>query len=57
MMFEYAFNAKAEGALIREAVAASLNAAVVTEDLALEGAKKYKTSEVGKWLVDYISKK
>ncbi len=57
MMFEYAFNAKAEGALIREAVAASLNAAVVTEDLALEGAKKYKTSEVGKWLVDYISNK
>lgn len=57
MMFEYAFNAKAEGGLIREAVAASLDAKVVTEDLATEGEKKYKTSEVGKWLVNYIEKK
>ena len=56
MMFEYAFNAKEEGALIRRAVAASLEAGIVTEDLAGKGAKAYKTSEVGKWLCDYIGR-
>ena len=56
MMFEYAFNAKEEGALIRRAVAASLEAGVVTEDLAGKGAKAYKTSEVGKWLCDYMGR-
>ncbi|MBR5694833.1 MAG: 3-isopropylmalate dehydrogenase [Paludibacteraceae bacterium] len=56
MMFEYAFNAKEEGALIRRAVAASLEAGIVTEDLAAKGAKAYKTSEVGKWLCDYIGR-
>lgn len=53
MMFEYAFDGAKEGALIREAVAASMNAGVVTEDLVKE-AKAYKTHEVGEWLVDYI---
>ncbi|MFA6780482.1 MAG: 3-isopropylmalate dehydrogenase [Paludibacteraceae bacterium] len=57
MMFEYAFNLKEEGALIREAVAASMAADACTEDIIKEGAKPYKTSEVGKWLVDYINKK
>ncbi|MBR3519780.1 MAG: 3-isopropylmalate dehydrogenase [Paludibacteraceae bacterium] len=56
MMFEYAFNAKEEGALIRRAVAASLEAGIVTEDLAGKGAKAYKTSEVGKWLCDYMGR-
>ncbi len=56
MMFEYAFNMKEEGALIREAVAASLEAGVVTEDIAGEG-KAHKTSEVGDWLTEYIVKK
>ena len=56
MMFEYAFNAKEEGATIRRAVAASLEAGIVTEDLAAKGAKAYKTSEVGKWLCDYIGR-
>jgi len=56
MMFEYAFNAKEEGALIRRAVAASLEAGIVTEDLAGKDAKAYKTSEVGKWLCDYIGR-
>ena len=56
MMFEYAFNAKEEGALIRRAVAASLEAGIVTEDLAGKGAKAYKTSEVGKWLCDYMDR-
>jgi 3-isopropylmalate dehydrogenase len=55
MMFEYAFNGEKEGALIREAVAESMKAGVVTEDLA-NGGKAYKTSEVGAWLVDYIIK-
>ena len=56
MMFEYAFNAKEEGALIRRAVAASLEAGIVTEDLAGKGAKAYKTSDVGKWLCDYMGR-
>ena len=56
MMFEYAFNAKEEGATIRRAVAASLEAGIVTEDLAGKGAKAYKTSEVGKWLCDYMGR-
>ena len=56
MMFEYAFNAKEEGATIRRAVAASLETGIVTEDLAGKGAKAYKTSEVGKWLCDYIGR-
>jgi 3-isopropylmalate dehydrogenase len=53
LMFEYAFGLPAEGKLIREAVDASLSAKVVTEDIA-ETGKAYKTSEVGKWIVDYI---
>ncbi|MDD2243361.1 MAG: 3-isopropylmalate dehydrogenase [Dysgonamonadaceae bacterium] len=55
LMFEYAFNLKEEGALIREAVNASLDAGVVTEDIA-DGGKAYKLSEVGAWIVDYINK-
>ena len=53
LMFEYAFDLQAEGKLIREAVDASMAANVVTEDIA-ESGKAYKTSEVGKWIVDYI---
>lgn len=55
MMFEYAFNMMEEGALIREAVDASLAEGVVTEDIAED--KSYKTSEVGSWLANYIIKK
>ncbi len=55
MMFEYAFQLMDEGALIREAVEASLQEKYVTEDIAEETA--YKTSEVGDWLSDYINKK
>ncbi|MFV0554550.1 MAG: 3-isopropylmalate dehydrogenase [Mangrovibacterium sp.] len=54
MMFEYAFDLKAEGAIIRQAVAASMDAGVVTEDIA-EG-KAYGTSEVGDWIADWIAK-
>lgn len=55
MMFEYAFQLMDEGALIRQAVEASLQEKYVTEDIAEETA--YKTSEVGDWLTDYINKK
>jgi 3-isopropylmalate dehydrogenase len=53
LMFEYAFGLNAEGQLIREAVDASMQAKVVTEDIA-ESGKAYKTSEVGQWIVKYI---
>jgi 3-isopropylmalate dehydrogenase len=55
LMFEYAFGLIKEGALIREAVAASMDAGVVTEDIANKG-KAYLLSEVGEWIVNYISK-
>ncbi len=55
MMFEYAFNMMDEGALIRRAVDASLEAGIVTEDIAGDG-KAYKTSEVGDWLAEFIEK-
>jgi len=53
LMFEYAFNLQEEGKLIREAVTASMEAGIVTEDIA-SGSKAYKTSEVGKWIVEYL---
>lgn len=56
LMFEYAFGLMEEGKLIREAVSASIDAGVVTIDIA-QGEKSYKTSEVGKWIVDYIKNK
>lgn len=54
MMFEYAFGLKDEGALIREAVEASMKEGVVTEDIVIGNGRAYKTSEVGEWLVGYI---
>lgn len=54
MMFEYAFDMMNEGAIIRKAVQASLEAGIVTEDINKE--KSYKTSEVGDWVADYIAK-
>ena len=53
MMFEYAFDLHKEGAVIRKAVNASLDANVVTVDIA-EG-KSYSTSEVGDWIANYIA--
>ena len=55
MMLEYAFSLMEEGSLIRKAVAASLDAGVVTEDLAA-GGKAYSTSEVGDWIAEWIKK-
>ncbi len=56
MLYEY-FSLKDEGALIREAVNASLNANVRTPEIQVEGAPKYGTREVGQWIVDYIRNK
>ena len=50
MMFEYAFGLMDEGRTIRDAVAASIEAGVVTEDL----GGGYSTSEVGEWISDKI---
>lgn len=56
MLYEY-FNLKEEGALIREAVNASLAANVRTPEIQVEGAPQYGTREVGAWIVDYIRQK
>ncbi|MDR0541714.1 MAG: 3-isopropylmalate dehydrogenase [Dysgonamonadaceae bacterium] len=53
LMFEYAFDLKEEGKIIREAVSASIVEKVVTEDIA-DAGKAYKTSEVGNWIKNYI---
>jgi 3-isopropylmalate dehydrogenase len=50
LMFEYAFNLPDEGRAIRNAVTASMDAGIVTEDIAQQG-KAYSTSEVG----DFVS--
>jgi 3-isopropylmalate dehydrogenase len=50
MMFEYAFGLMDEGKAIREAVAASLEAGVTTEDL----GGSCSTSEVGDWIASKI---
>ncbi len=54
MMFEY-FDLTREGALVREAVNASLAAGVRTPEIQVEGGEKYGTREVGAWLVGYIN--
>lgn len=55
MLLEY-FDLKEEGALIRKAVNASLDANVRTPEIQVEGGAKYGTKEVGQWIVDYIKK-
>ncbi len=55
MLLEH-FDLKKEGALIREAVNASLDANVRTPEIQVEGGAKYGTKEVGAWIVDYIKK-
>lgn len=51
MMFEYAFNLKAAGTSIRKAVDRSIEAGIVTEDIA-EGKNACSTTDIG----DYIAK-
>jgi 3-isopropylmalate dehydrogenase len=53
LMFEYAFGLKNEAEHIRKAVNDSLNAGIVTEDIAFDG-NAYKTSEVGEWICKQI---
>ena len=55
MLLEH-FGLEREGALIREAVNASLDANVRTPEIQVEGGAKYGTKEVGQWVVDYITK-
>ena len=55
MLFEY-FDLKEEGALIRKAVDASLDANVRTPEIQVAGGEKYGTKEVGQWIADYIRK-
>ena len=53
LMFEYAFDLQEEGRKIREAVAASMDEGIVTEDISLN-EKPYTTSAVGDWIADRI---
>ena len=53
MLLEY-FDLKEEGALIRKAVDASLDAHVRTPEIQVEGGAFYGTKEVGAWIVEYI---
>jgi len=53
LMFEYAFNLPEEGKAIRRAVAASMEAGTVTEDIA-SGGKAFSTSEVGDRIAEWI---
>jgi 3-isopropylmalate dehydrogenase len=54
MLFEY-FGLQAEGALIRKAVDASLEAHVRTPEIQVEGGASYGTKEVGAWIVRYLA--
>ena len=53
LMFEYAFGLMEEGKAIRNAVDASMEAGIVTEDIA-QADKAYSTTAVGDWIADYI---
>ena len=54
MLMEH-FGLEKEGALVREAVNASLDANVRTPEIQVEGGKHYGTREVGEWIVNYIN--
>ena len=55
MLLEY-FDMTEEGAAVRRAVMASLDANVRTPEIQVEGGKHYGTREVGAWIADYILK-
>ena len=55
MLLEH-FGLNEEGALVRQAVNASLDANVRTPEIQVDGGALYGTREVGQWIVDYISK-
>ena len=54
MLLEH-FGLSKEGALIRDAVNASLDANVRTPEIQVEGGAHYGTREVGEWIVKYIN--
>ncbi|MFI3280179.1 MAG: 3-isopropylmalate dehydrogenase [Rikenellaceae bacterium] len=56
LMFEYAFGLMEEGRAIREAVDASLEQGVVTQDIAAQGGESYSTSAVGDWIAEFIAR-
>jgi 3-isopropylmalate dehydrogenase len=53
LMFEYTFGLQQEGQVIRDVVAASLEAGIVTVDIT-QGDKSSSTSEVGDWIAARI---
>ena len=53
LMFEYSFGLPEEGQVIRDAVAASLAAGIVTQDIT-HSDKACTTSEVGDWIANRI---
>ena len=53
MLLEH-FGLNDEGALVRRAVNASLDANVRTPEIQVEGGPHYGTSEVGEWIVNWI---
>lgn len=55
MLLEH-FGLNDEGALVRKAVDASLDANVRTPEIQVEGGAEYGTKEVGQWIADYIAK-
>lgn len=55
MLFEH-FNLVEEGALVRKAVDASLDANVRTPEIQVDGGPAYGTREVGQWIVDWIKR-
>lgn len=55
MLLEH-FGLSEEGALVRKAVDASLDANVRTPEIQVPGGEKYGTKEVGTWIADWISK-
>ena len=54
MLLEH-FGLNDEGALVRQAVDASLEQNVRTPEIQVEGGPHYGTREVGQWIVDYIN--
>ena len=55
MLLEH-FGLDKEGALVRQAVTASLDANVRTPEIQVAGGAQYGTKEVGQWIVDYIAR-
>ena len=55
MLFEH-FGLTAEGQVIRDAVNASPEANIRTPEIQVPGGAHYGTTEVGAWIVDYISR-